>query len=100
MPTLHAVDSAEVHILVDNITDSLSSVPDFVETEFAGLRRRRQDQWVLGGACLCGAIRIVHFLDDGNRATVRSSSRARARHRPVRNGGRRDRDADADPSAD
>jgi 7,8-dihydropterin-6-yl-methyl-4-(beta-D-ribofuranosyl)aminobenzene 5'-phosphate synthase len=55
MPTLHAVDSAEVHILVDNVTDSLSSVPDFVETEFAGLRRRRQGHWVLGGGCLCCA---------------------------------------------
>jgi 7,8-dihydropterin-6-yl-methyl-4-(beta-D-ribofuranosyl)aminobenzene 5'-phosphate synthase len=55
MTTLHAVDSAQVHILVDNVTDSLSSVPDFVETEFAGLRRRRQGHWVLGGGCLCCA---------------------------------------------
>lgn len=55
MTSLQAVDSAEVHILVDNITDSLSSVPDFVETEFAGLRRRRHDQWVLSGNCLCCA---------------------------------------------
>jgi 7,8-dihydropterin-6-yl-methyl-4-(beta-D-ribofuranosyl)aminobenzene 5'-phosphate synthase len=55
MTLLHAVDSVEVHILVDNVTDSLSSVPSFVETEFAGLRRRRQGQWVLGGSCLCCA---------------------------------------------
>src|SRR5690349_21614578 len=55
MTALHTVDGAEVHILVDNVTDSLSSVPDFVETEFAGLRRRRQDHWVLGGGCLCCA---------------------------------------------
>jgi 7,8-dihydropterin-6-yl-methyl-4-(beta-D-ribofuranosyl)aminobenzene 5'-phosphate synthase len=55
MPSLHAVDSAEIHILVDNVTDSLSSVPSFVETEFAGLGRRRQGQWVLGGSCLCCA---------------------------------------------
>jgi 7,8-dihydropterin-6-yl-methyl-4-(beta-D-ribofuranosyl)aminobenzene 5'-phosphate synthase len=49
------VDSVEVHILVDNVTDSLSSVPAFVETEFAGLTRRRQGGWVLGGSCLCCA---------------------------------------------
>lgn len=55
MTLLHAVDSAEVHILVDNVTDSLSSVPSFVETEFAGLGRRRQGHWVLSGSCLCCA---------------------------------------------
>ncbi|MCC7542957.1 MAG: MBL fold metallo-hydrolase, partial [Deltaproteobacteria bacterium] len=44
-----------MHVLVDNVTDSLSSVPAFVETEFAGLTRRRQDAWVLGGSCLCCA---------------------------------------------
>jgi 7,8-dihydropterin-6-yl-methyl-4-(beta-D-ribofuranosyl)aminobenzene 5'-phosphate synthase len=55
MTELHAVDSAEVHVLVDNVTDSLSSVPSFVETEFAGLDRRRHGQWVLAGNCLCCA---------------------------------------------
>ena len=49
------VDSAEIAILVDNATDSLSSVPASVETEFAGLGRRRGGAWVLGGACLCCA---------------------------------------------
>lgn len=55
MSRIEPVDSAEVHILVDNVTDSLSSVPAFVETEFAGLGRRRQGHWVLGGNCLCCA---------------------------------------------
>lgn len=55
MTRLDPVDSAEVHVLVDNVTDSLSSVPAFVETEFAGLRRRRHNHWVLGGSCLCCA---------------------------------------------
>jgi 7,8-dihydropterin-6-yl-methyl-4-(beta-D-ribofuranosyl)aminobenzene 5'-phosphate synthase len=55
MMRLDPVDSVEVHILVDNVTDSLSSVPPFVETEFAGLGRRRQGQWVLSGSCLCCA---------------------------------------------
>ncbi|WP_119272173.1 MBL fold metallo-hydrolase [Taklimakanibacter deserti] len=55
MTALHEVDSAEIHVLVDNVTDSLSSVPSFVETELAGLGRRRHGHWVLAGSCLCCA---------------------------------------------
>ena len=40
------VDSLEFTVLVDNVTDSLSSGPKFVETEFAGLARRRRAGWV------------------------------------------------------
>jgi len=52
---LAAVDGLQIDVVVDNATDSLSSVPSFVETEFAGLNRRRQGAWVLGGGCLCCA---------------------------------------------
>jgi 7,8-dihydropterin-6-yl-methyl-4-(beta-D-ribofuranosyl)aminobenzene 5'-phosphate synthase len=55
MAAFEPVDGAEVHILVDNVTDSLSSVPSVVETEFAGLGRRRHGHFVLGGSCLCCA---------------------------------------------
>ena len=55
MSTLVPVDSVDIQILVDNVTDSLSSAPSFVETELAGLGRRRGAAWVLGGACLCCA---------------------------------------------
>jgi len=55
MNALKPVTSVEVQILVDNVTDNLSSVPSFVETEFAGLGRRRRGAWVLGGGCLCCA---------------------------------------------
>jgi 7,8-dihydropterin-6-yl-methyl-4-(beta-D-ribofuranosyl)aminobenzene 5'-phosphate synthase len=55
MADLTAVDSVDIQILVDNVTDSLSSVPSFVETEIAGLGRRRGAAWVLGGGCLCCA---------------------------------------------
>lgn len=55
MTALEAVDSVEVQVLVDNVTDSLSTVPPFAETEFAGLTRRRGAAWVLGGSCLCCA---------------------------------------------
>ncbi len=55
MLSLVPVDSVEVLILVDNITDNLSSVRPFVETELAALGRRRRGAWVLGGGCLCCA---------------------------------------------
>jgi 7,8-dihydropterin-6-yl-methyl-4-(beta-D-ribofuranosyl)aminobenzene 5'-phosphate synthase len=55
MTDLIAVDSVDIQILVDNVTDMLSSVPSFVETEVAGLARRRGAAWVLGGGCLCCA---------------------------------------------
>jgi len=55
MSDLAAVDGLQIDVVVDNVTDSLSSVPSFVETEFAGLARRRKDSWVLGGSCLCCA---------------------------------------------
>jgi 7,8-dihydropterin-6-yl-methyl-4-(beta-D-ribofuranosyl)aminobenzene 5'-phosphate synthase len=47
------VDALEITVLVDNTTDSLSSNPAFVETEFAFLRRHGM-KW-LSGQCLCCA---------------------------------------------
>ena len=55
MNALKQVSSVEVRILVDNVTDNLSSVPSFVETEFVSLGRRRRGMWILGGGCLCCA---------------------------------------------
>ena len=55
MAELQTVDVVDVHVLVDNVTDNLSTVPSFVETEFGAFRRRRQDLWVMGGSCLCCA---------------------------------------------
>jgi len=55
MTQLAEVDSLDIQIVVDNVTDSLSSVPSFVETELGGLGRRRGGAWVLGGNCLCCA---------------------------------------------
>jgi 7,8-dihydropterin-6-yl-methyl-4-(beta-D-ribofuranosyl)aminobenzene 5'-phosphate synthase len=72
MSALEAVDSVEFVVLVDNVTDSLSSVPSFVETEFAGLTRRRQGNWVLAGSCLCCAAHGLSCL-----ITVRKGSEAR-----------------------
>src|SRR4026208_970962 len=55
MIELEAVDSVEGQVPVDNGPGSLSAAPKFVETEFAGLTRRRGASWVLGGSCLCCA---------------------------------------------
>ncbi|WP_119387910.1 MBL fold metallo-hydrolase [Taklimakanibacter lacteus] len=72
MAILREVDSAEVHIIVDNVTDSLSSVPSFVETEFASLSRRRHGHWVLGGSCLCCAAHGLSCL-----ITIRSGDKTK-----------------------
>ena len=47
------VDSLEITVIVDNVTDSLSSNPAFVETEVNGNWRRGM-KWV-SGKCLCCA---------------------------------------------
>ncbi|HTE53212.1 MAG TPA: MBL fold metallo-hydrolase [Kofleriaceae bacterium] len=73
MTALESVDGVEVHVLVDNVTDSLSTVPSFVETEFGGLNRRRGAAWVLGGGCLCCAAHGLAFL-----VTVRRGGSARS----------------------
>ena len=70
MHELKPVDSVEALVLIDNVTDSLSSVPSFVETEFAGLRRRRHGYWILGGSCLCCAAHGLSCL-----ITIRDGSR-------------------------
>ena len=53
---MNAVDELEITILVDNTTDSLSSVPSFVETEFAGHRAEGCDCWA---AAACAAQRVL-----------------------------------------
>lgn len=53
MTGLLEVDSAEITVLVDNVTDNLSTVPRFVETELAAMGRRGIN--VLSGDCLCCA---------------------------------------------
>ncbi|MFI5002692.1 MAG: MBL fold metallo-hydrolase [Reyranellales bacterium] len=72
MTALTAVESVDIQILVDNVTDSLSSVPSFVETEMAGLGRRRGAAWVLGGGCLCCAAHGLSCL-----LTIRSGETVR-----------------------
>lgn len=67
---MRAVDSLQVVFLVDNTTDSLSSTPRFVETEFASHRRRKMP-W-LSGKCLCCAAHGLSCL-----ITARSETASR-----------------------
>jgi 7,8-dihydropterin-6-yl-methyl-4-(beta-D-ribofuranosyl)aminobenzene 5'-phosphate synthase len=53
MLNLKPVDQLDVHILVDNATDSLSSIPAHVESEFSYLRRKGMR--ILSGKCICCA---------------------------------------------
>ena len=53
MTALATADRVEVLILVDNLTDNLSSAPAYVENEFSRLWRRGAKR--LGGSCLCCA---------------------------------------------
>ncbi len=53
MPTLNAVDRLEVQVLVDNVTDTLSSLPSFVTRESVTLRR--QGMRIMSGAAMCCA---------------------------------------------
>jgi 7,8-dihydropterin-6-yl-methyl-4-(beta-D-ribofuranosyl)aminobenzene 5'-phosphate synthase len=66
MTTLAPVDRLEIHILVDNATDSLSSVPKHVETEFSYLHRKGMR--VLSGGCICCAIHGFSCLITAHRS--------------------------------
>jgi len=53
MPELAAADRVEILVLVDNVTDNLSSAPDYVENEFRRFWRRGGRR--LSGRALCCA---------------------------------------------
>lgn len=72
MSNLKPVDGVDVHVLVDNVTDNLSSVPAFVETEWAALTRKRRGTWVDSGTCLCCAAQGLSCL-----ITVRQGTETR-----------------------
>ena len=54
MPGLRSSAHVEVQVLIDNVTDGLSSVPPFVTREFGFLQQRRGMRR-LSGECLCCA---------------------------------------------
>lgn len=68
MSTLLQADSLEIRVLVDNVTDSLSSVPSFVENEWA--HRWRNGMKALDGACICCAAHGLSCLVTAKRGTT------------------------------
>ncbi len=67
--TIVEVDRLDVQILVDNVTDMLSSTPAYVEHEGAGLMRRGIR--MMGGKCLCCAAHGLSCLLTAERNGVR-----------------------------
>ncbi len=53
MPALQPVDRLDIQVLIDNVTDSLSSTPSFVTREWTILQR--QGMRITSGASLCCA---------------------------------------------
>lgn len=71
MPDLKPVDRVEIQILVDNVTDGLSTVPSFVETETAYHWRNGLKQ--MSGACLCCAAHGLSCLITAYRGSSRQT---------------------------
>ncbi|MDA9982399.1 MBL fold metallo-hydrolase [Gammaproteobacteria bacterium] len=69
---LNAVDYLEVRVLVDNVMDILSSVPDCVTSEIPNLIKAGAKE--LGGSCLCcgawGLSLAITTEKDGRRRTL------------------------------
>lgn len=63
-----AVDSVEIHVLIDNITDSHSSIPTGDESEFAYLERRGMK--VLSGDSICCACHGLSYLVTARRGAL------------------------------
>jgi 7,8-dihydropterin-6-yl-methyl-4-(beta-D-ribofuranosyl)aminobenzene 5'-phosphate synthase len=69
MSNLVPVDRVEIHVLVDNVTDSLSSVPAHAETEFAFLARNGMEE--LTGDHICCACHGFSCLITAHRGSKR-----------------------------
>jgi 7,8-dihydropterin-6-yl-methyl-4-(beta-D-ribofuranosyl)aminobenzene 5'-phosphate synthase len=52
---LTPVDKLEVQILIDDVTDPLSSVPDYAESDLGYLMRKGKMP-VMAAKCLCSAL--------------------------------------------
>ena len=72
MTTASAVERVEVHILVDNVTDSLSTVPSHVENEWSYLWRNGMKR--LSGRCICCAAHGLSCLVTAFRGEDRHTS--------------------------
>jgi 7,8-dihydropterin-6-yl-methyl-4-(beta-D-ribofuranosyl)aminobenzene 5'-phosphate synthase len=71
MSTLAPVDKVEIQVLVDNVTDGLSTTPANVETEFAFVTRRGLR--ASSGRCLCCAVHGLSCLISVHRGETQHS---------------------------
>jgi 7,8-dihydropterin-6-yl-methyl-4-(beta-D-ribofuranosyl)aminobenzene 5'-phosphate synthase len=71
MAGLEAVDKLEIHVVIDNATDSLSSIPAHAESEFAYLARTGMRE--LTGDKLCCACHGLSYLVTAQRGEFRRS---------------------------
>ncbi|MDO8431193.1 MAG: MBL fold metallo-hydrolase [Candidatus Binatus sp.] len=69
MASIAPIDKVEIHVLVDNATDSLSSTPAHAESEFAFLERHGMRE--LSGDCLCCACHGLSLLITATRGAHR-----------------------------
>jgi 7,8-dihydropterin-6-yl-methyl-4-(beta-D-ribofuranosyl)aminobenzene 5'-phosphate synthase len=69
MTNLTPVEKVEIHVLVDNVTDSLSTIPRHAESEFSYLERHGMKE--LSGDCLCCACHGLSVLITATRAADR-----------------------------
>jgi 7,8-dihydropterin-6-yl-methyl-4-(beta-D-ribofuranosyl)aminobenzene 5'-phosphate synthase len=69
MVGLQAVDKVEMHVIIDNATDSLSSIPAQAESEFAYLARTGMRE--LAGDSLCCACHGLSYLITAYRGDLR-----------------------------
>src|SRR5215813_675676 len=69
MTNLTPVEKVEIHVLVDNVTDSLSTIPRHAESEFSYLERHGMKE--LSGDCLCCACHGLSMLITATRGSDR-----------------------------
>lgn len=69
MASIAPIDKVEIHVLVDNATDSLSSIPAHAESEFTFLERHGMQE--LSGDCLCCACHGLSLLITATRGAHR-----------------------------
>jgi 7,8-dihydropterin-6-yl-methyl-4-(beta-D-ribofuranosyl)aminobenzene 5'-phosphate synthase len=67
MTNVTPIEKVEIHVLVDNATDSLSTIPAHAESEFSYLERHGMNE--LSGDCLCCACHGLSLLITATRAT-------------------------------
>jgi 7,8-dihydropterin-6-yl-methyl-4-(beta-D-ribofuranosyl)aminobenzene 5'-phosphate synthase len=69
MTNVTPIEKVEIHVLVDNATDSLSTIPAHAESEFSYLERHGMNE--LSGDCLCCACHGLSLLITATRGTHR-----------------------------